>query len=272
MTSATSHSDSPGRRLGFSLTEILVVIGIIVVLVGILVPTIIRAYNQASVTRGKYDLQIIATGLEAYKTDFGDYPRTDPTDASTVKGAHVLCQALFAPGPVASDGAAGLGFRLRPGGTGKVYGPYLQADRFILDDDNLASTAVNYAVVVINTKDYTPILYYPRNPKKPDPTTVNGYMGNSALVSNYYYLDNSKWLTLNPASLLLGDFSCSGNIDSTYGTESAIDMLPYLLISAGPDGGLGPVTAPIAPVTTATQWRQNKGYAASCDDITNFPR
>ncbi len=271
MTSATSHFDSSIGRRGFSLTEILVVLGIIVVLVGILVPTITLVYGKASRSRSQYDLQMIATGLEAYRSDFGDYPRTSPSDPSSYKGAHVLCQALFAPGPVASDGANGLGFRIHPGGSGKVYGPYLQADRFILDNDQSKSTAVVYANVVINTKRYTPILYYPRNPRKPDPTSANGYVSNSYVTANYNYLDNGNWLTLSPLQILLGDYSCNGSIDSTYGIERAINMPPYLLIGTGNDELFGPATFNATGNTTAL-WTQNKRYSENCDDVTNATR
>jgi len=72
MTSATSHSNPHARRRGFTLVELLVVIGIIVVLAGILLPTIIRAYAHADRTKGQADLQSISVALEAFKSDFGD--------------------------------------------------------------------------------------------------------------------------------------------------------------------------------------------------------
>ena len=45
------------------------VIGIIVLLMSILVPSITRAVHAANRTRMQYDLQSIATALESYKHD-----------------------------------------------------------------------------------------------------------------------------------------------------------------------------------------------------------
>jgi len=62
MTSATSPSKPSATRSGFTLVEILVVIGIIVVLAGILLPTVLKAYRQAGKTRAAADLQTIGMG------------------------------------------------------------------------------------------------------------------------------------------------------------------------------------------------------------------
>ncbi len=61
----------------FTLVEMLVVIGIIVLLIGIAVPMLNRAWKNAVRTRMAADLQAIATGLDAYRQDFKDYPRID---------------------------------------------------------------------------------------------------------------------------------------------------------------------------------------------------
>src|SRR5262249_55450637 len=88
---------------GFTLIEILVVIGIIVVIAGITLPMILRSWRSASRTRIAADLNTIATALEEYRKDFGDYPRipTDPVTGRTIEGTGfaVLCKALYSPGP-----------------------------------------------------------------------------------------------------------------------------------------------------------------------------
>jgi prepilin-type N-terminal cleavage/methylation domain-containing protein len=71
------------ERRAFTLIELLVVIGVIAVLVGILFPVINRAYKSSQITAMKFNFHTIADALEAYKQDFGDYPRnplalTDP--------------------------------------------------------------------------------------------------------------------------------------------------------------------------------------------------
>jgi len=79
---------------GFTLVEILVVIGIIVVLAGILVPMIGRAMRQAKRTRTAADMQAITTALEQFKNDTGDYPRWD---AGPNIGAAILGRYLNGP-------------------------------------------------------------------------------------------------------------------------------------------------------------------------------
>src|SRR5688500_17446134 len=85
----------PPRR-AFTLIEILVVIGIIVLLAGILVPMVGRAMRQAKQTRTAADLQSIATALEAFKTDHGSYPGADPVIAPNT-GAAILGRYLNGP-------------------------------------------------------------------------------------------------------------------------------------------------------------------------------
>jgi prepilin-type N-terminal cleavage/methylation domain-containing protein len=78
------HADSPPknisvRRAAFTLTEMLVVIGIIVVLIALLA-TFIGWFNrrgQESVAMA--DIQQISVALEAYKIDQGYYPFTPKT-------------------------------------------------------------------------------------------------------------------------------------------------------------------------------------------------
>lgn len=82
------------RHNGFTLIELLVVIGIMVILIGLLAPMAYRAYKTGKASKVKADFGAIATALEAYKVDFGDYPR--PTADNT--GFAELCKALIAPG------------------------------------------------------------------------------------------------------------------------------------------------------------------------------
>src|SRR5690349_9673228 len=76
MTSAASATSS-SRRNAFTLIEMLVVIGIIVLVVSITVPMVMKAYKAGDRARTAADLQAISVALEAFKTDFGDYPRPE---------------------------------------------------------------------------------------------------------------------------------------------------------------------------------------------------
>src|SRR4051794_16398213 len=64
---------APGA--GFTLIELLVVIGIIVILAALALPAIFKVWKHGHSIKGAADLQTIGTGLEAYKTENGDYPR-----------------------------------------------------------------------------------------------------------------------------------------------------------------------------------------------------
>lgn len=86
------------KKRAFTLVEILVAMGIIVILVSIMVPFISRSMRQSKTFRTKADFQAIAQAIEAYKQDFGDIPRL-PTDSNGVAipnlGAAVLGKALL---------------------------------------------------------------------------------------------------------------------------------------------------------------------------------
>lgn len=188
-------------RRAFSITEILVVVGILVILVSVLLPMANSAYKKAAATRLAADLQAIAQALDAYKGDFQDYPRLpltasrNPSVANPTqkprglpdRGSVLLAWALLGPYPATQataglpeDGADGFGFRIRrlpgPDGVlgnaddvlqGRQYGPYLQIDRF------KTRTAYDYSVSPSsNTAGYVeildsygnPILYFPARP------------------------------------------------------------------------------------------------------------
>jgi type II secretory pathway pseudopilin PulG len=136
------------RRAAFTLVEMLVVIGIIVLLVGILLPTVMSIRRNAEKNAVRMELQTIALALDAYKADFGDYPRP-PTATPAQRKYRLLAWALIGPydttaisgatDPLAGgtpllDGADGPGFRTSWDNTlkkgTKVFGPYLAPDKF----------------------------------------------------------------------------------------------------------------------------------------------
>ncbi len=69
----TRQSDS-GRRRGFTLVELIAVIGIIVVLVSILLVAMGGARRSAQRAQTSRQLSSITTAMDAFKTDFGWYP------------------------------------------------------------------------------------------------------------------------------------------------------------------------------------------------------
>lgn len=111
-----SKPASDRRMGGFTLIEMLVVIGIILVLAGILIPVSIRAFSKADRAAIRLHMLGIETALEAYKADFGSFPTTsldattspfsatDPNtwgidiNASGLRGARTLAKALVGAG------------------------------------------------------------------------------------------------------------------------------------------------------------------------------
>ena len=247
MTSSLRHKSS---RRGFTLVELLVVIGIILLLISILVPMLNKAYQQSVRTNMAGDLQVISQALEVYHDQFGVYPKPDNKIAGPYKGSIVLCWALIAPGRASQDGADGPGFRVR-GTQGEVKGPYLPADRFkILSVDNkgniVVPTAYDDHTDLIADRYGVPILYFARN-SGAVVNSLNSYVGqgnpnntpdknprydaNDGNVGSFNGIKNmQKWMP--------GVFYDPGADKVTYSGAGVLDQ-PYLLWSAGPDTQFG---------------------------------
>ena len=109
------HQPAPAAaRHGFTLVELLVVIGILALLAAVLLPAINSVRRSAFRTAEASALQSIATALDQYQSDQGDYPRLDESTLTTTpgsladepalnyngeRGARLLARALFGPAP-----------------------------------------------------------------------------------------------------------------------------------------------------------------------------
>lgn len=186
--------DSAAVARGFTLVEMLVVIGIIVVLAALLMPSLNKAWKSAARTSVANDLQALGAALEAYRQDFGDYPvvrkdpaltdpPTDPKRPNPMTGAQVLCFALVGPAPAVDpnpmplvrpiqDGRDGTGFTVKP--NGKIYQPYVPLDRFKIGDpaDFFSPTPYTQSKSGVEGNELRlcfvdrwnqPILYFPRS-------------------------------------------------------------------------------------------------------------
>jgi prepilin-type N-terminal cleavage/methylation domain-containing protein len=71
---------------GFTLIELLVVIAIIAILMGLALPVFQGALTQAKRTQARNDVIQIVTAVNAYYTEYGNYPFTPPVLADTTYG------------------------------------------------------------------------------------------------------------------------------------------------------------------------------------------
>jgi prepilin-type N-terminal cleavage/methylation domain-containing protein len=62
------------KQSAFTLVELLVVIAIISILVGLLVPAVRYAYTTSVESAAKLEIEGLATAIETYRTNYGDYP------------------------------------------------------------------------------------------------------------------------------------------------------------------------------------------------------
>lgn len=88
------------NRKAFTLIELLIVLAIIALLVGILLPSITMVRRQAKETAQKAQFAAIDMALDAFKQDYGDYPRSGYRDGTSLDapyycGAQKLVEALL---------------------------------------------------------------------------------------------------------------------------------------------------------------------------------
>ena len=81
-----THSDRPARHKGFTLVELLVVIGIIAVLISILLPTLSKIRRQANTLKCSSNMRQLSMAMLMYINDNkGKFP---PSEFSTIAGIY----------------------------------------------------------------------------------------------------------------------------------------------------------------------------------------
>jgi type II secretory pathway pseudopilin PulG len=256
------HWRGEKMRRAFTLLELLIVVGMIVLIMAILLPTIGKARKNALRTALQADMQAVVMAINAYQGDFGDIPRPDKFVPAPFQGSEILCWALLSPGPASMDGADGLGFRKR-GNQGQVYGPYLSPDHFRWGTatTSLAIQPLTGPVdshTCIGDRMGNAILYFPAKPTAKTVATMNDYFGPPSKTTRSASRDN------DPAAATAGEQGLNSNSAAALSAmrallpgvsadganlvdPSQVLDLPYLLWDAGPDGRCG-----------------------TADDVTNF--
>lgn len=99
------HFKQGGQR-GFTLLELLVVLGIIALLAGIVGPQVMKHTGESKIKAAKVQIEDLSAALDMYKLDNGNYPSTD-------QGLKALIEA--------------------PEGAKRWNGPYLSKSKMPLD-------------------------------------------------------------------------------------------------------------------------------------------
>ena len=214
------------RKAAFTIVELLTVMSIIVILIGLLVPSLNMVRRYAWEVKQKAQLKSIDTAIELFNSEFDGYPESSATgpDGADYCGAMKLCEAMmgqdlmgFHPDSIfRADGTDGVKV-LYPDAnsvppsvysdnlsTRKRYLPIETANAFRLGDlyENTGPFAAGHFVLCDVYKRVThrtsgkrvgmPILYY-----KADTANTRHTVANPDDPENIYnYRDNHRFLLL----------------------------------------------------------------------------
>ncbi len=209
-----SSSKHSARRSGFTLVEILVVIGIIGLILSIALPITFKARRQASKARATRDLEALRTGLEEFKNNHNEYPQIGFGGA--VDGQHTLGYAL--------TGINNVGAPIKDPKSARPYPALINIENFRVSGGRIQDSFL---------KDY---LYFPARVPEPDIHVGSQYVNNTGLCM-YNQANCPGTISLADMRKILGDNkTVNGRIDAG---ETESSTAPYLIWGAGPDGAYG---------------------------------
>lgn len=126
-TPITEHPTPNSRRSGFTLIEIMIVIGIIVVLMGVLVVAFGGVFSKSEEARATATIKTLSTNIESFKARWGTAPPSNMQDLGALMAPN---QVLMAPNKT-NEGIECLVLALR---SRKEGGPYLDVPLFADDE------------------------------------------------------------------------------------------------------------------------------------------
>ena len=282
------------RKAAFTIVELLTVMSIIIILIGLLVPSLNMVKRYAKKVRQKAQFHSIDVAMELFQTEWEGYPNSGALDGSTLAGgvpycgAMKLCEAMvgqdllgFHPSSLfRSDGTDGAGtvlYNLTDLPTSQTYidnlrarrGPYLQLDNanaYTLKDIYGSPPGFNSACFVLcdvysrvtnlttGKKIGMPILYYKANTSN----TLHDVTTPTNPLNIYNYLDNDNLVKL-PIP-----WDTAGTLDHP------LDLTPALFYSSTQNTNITTTSRPYRADSYILLSAGFDGLYGTSDDIFNF--
>jgi prepilin-type N-terminal cleavage/methylation domain-containing protein len=272
-----------GTAGGFTLVELLVVMGIIGLLIGLLIPAINYAITAARCGATKSTIAGLSTGLYAFKADWGIFPPSRKVSTRDGVGDGNYLQwtygfealPLYLIGPQGNGWGAGAS-KVSPFLTVAVAqcGPYYQAEspNITVVRDNFPALPQSIGGGATHSASGC-ILYYRFEPNEQAPTSGPDQTYTRKLAGLLDYQDNSPAGTTRPEqgfcsqnhfllSVVIPGPTGGSTLPARWRSED------FVLISSGPDRAFGTVKmgadGALMAVTSPTD------ADGTCDDITSF--